>query len=334
MNKPSPQIIGAFVTASVLLLVGMIMFLGSSSLLSQSTRFILFFDQSVNGLAQGSPVKFRGVPVGSVERILIKAGGQRPDSTAIPVVIKIDRGRLQNDLGVVDQAFDPEQIKKSIDRGLVAELSLESFITGQLFVEFSFSPDRADDWEAHLVGDSEMMEIPTLSSSLDQITDDVAEIIAKLNALDIEQLNHNINKVLENTATVLAGIDSEGISRSVTGAADTFSAFIESGELTKTLESAQTTMGEITKTVNSFNIEDGPLAAKIEAWTLSLTTTMTELQKLSSQTGEMMAPDGSLRVELESMLRELSRAARSVRGLADYLEENPNALIRGRAQPE
>jgi len=310
------------------------MFLGTSSLLSQSTRFILFFDQSVNGLAQGSPVKFRGVPVGSVERILIKAGGQKPDSTAIPVIIKIDRSRLQNDLGVMDQAFDPAQIKKSIGRGLVAELSLESFITGQLFVEFSFNPDRVEDWEKHLVGESEMMEIPTLSSSLDQITDDVAAIIAKLNTLDIGQLNNNINKVLENTSAVLEGIDSEEISRSVVGAADSFTTFIESGELTKTLESAQKTMEEITKTVNSFNIDDGPLAAKIEAWTLSLTTTLTELQKLTARTGEMMAPNGSMRVELESMLRELSRAARSVRGLADYLEDNPSALIRGRAQPE
>lgn len=334
MNKPSPKFIGAFVTAALLLAVGMVMFLGSSSFLSKNTRFILFFDQSVNGLNEGSMVKFRGVPVGSVERIMIRAEGQRPESTAIPVVIKIDRTRLENDLGVVDAAFDPSNVDDSIQRGLVAELSLESFITGQLFVEFSFRPDRSPGRQGHLGDGSELMAIPTLSSSLDEITDDVASIIADLSELDIDRLNNNINRVLENTAIVLEGIDSEGISRSVAGAADSVTFFIESGELSETLQNAQLALKEISRTVNSFNLEEGPLAAKLNTWTSSLTTTLKELQKLSSQTGEMMAPDGSLRYELESMLRELSRAARSIRALSDYLEENPNSILTGRSRPE
>lgn len=334
MNKPSPKFIGAFVTAALLLAVGMVMFFGSSSLLSKSTRFILFFDQSVNGLNEGSLVKFRGVPVGSVERILIRAQGQHADSTAIPVVIKIDRTRLENDLGVMDEAFDPIYIKESIDKGLVAELSLESFITGQLFVEFSFNPDRSPDLQWHLVGESEMMEIPTLSSSLDQITDDVAAIISDISALDLDKLNNNVNAVLENTAAVLAGIDSEEISRSITGAADSVTAFIKSDEFVQTLSAAQLTMKEISETVNSYDLNDGPLAAKLESWTASLTTTLEELQKVTSQAGDMMAPDGSLRFELESMLRELNRAARSIRALADYLEENPNSILTGRPNPE
>lgn len=341
MNKSSPRIIGAFVTASLLLMIGMVTFFGSSSFLSENTRFILFFDQSVNGLNEGSPVKFRGVPVGTVERIMIRADGQHQGSTAIPVVIKIDRTRLQNDLGVVDKAFDPASIQESIDKGLVAELSLESFITGQLFVEFSFNPERIPGLQWHLVEESDMMEIPTLSSSLDQITDDVASIIADINDLDIERLNENINTVLENTAKVLAGIDSEEVSRSVTAAADSVSAatdslttFIKSKEFSETLGSAKLAMEEITRTVESFNLEEGPLASKLDNWTSSLTTTLDELQALTSKTGDMMAPDGSLRYELESMMRELSRAARSIRALADYLEENPNSILTGRPRPE
>jgi paraquat-inducible protein B len=330
MNKPRPKLIGAFVTAALLLTVGMVMFLGSSSLLSKNARFILFFDQSVNGLNEGSLVKFRGVPVGSVESILIRAEGQDPGSTAIPVIIKIDRTRLANDLGVVNEAFDPSFISDFIDRGLVAELSLESFITGQLFVEFSFSPERSLDPQWHMVEESEVMEIPTLSSSLDEITHDAAEIIADLSELDIARLNENVNRVLENTAKVLEGIDSEGISRSMMTAADSVSTFIESGELTKTLESARLSLEGISATVRTFNLEEGPLAGKLETWTTSLTGTLDELQQLTSKTSQMMAPDGSLRYELETMLRELSRASRSIRVLADYLEENPNSILTGR----
>jgi len=91
---------------------------------------------------------------------------------------------------------------------------------------------------------------------------------------------------------------------------------------------------EISRTAGSFNLEEGPLAAKLNAWTSSLTSTLEGLQKLASQADEMMAPDGSLRYELESMLRELSRAARSIRALSDYLEENPNSILTGRPRPE
>lgn len=334
MNKPSPKIIGAFVTAALLLMIGVIMFLGTSSLLSQSTRFILFFDQSVNGLNVGSQVKFRGVPVGSVERIMIRAEGQDPVSTAIPVIIKIDRTRLANDLGVINEAFDVSFIKDSIDRGLVAELSLESFITGQLFVELSFSRDQSFVPEAHMVEGSEMMELPTLSSTLDEITDDAAEIIAQLSAVDLERLVENVNKVLENTAEVLAGIDSKEISRSIVGAADSVSTFVESGELSRTLQSVQKTLKAISETTRSFNLEEGPMATKLETWTASLTNTMEELQALTSTTNKLMAPEGSLRYELENMLRELGRASRSIRILADFLEENPNSILTGRPGTE
>ena len=95
-NSPNPKIIGAFITAMLVLTITMVMYFGSANFLNRSTYFIVFFDQSVNGLQVGSAVKFRGVPVGEVKRIMIRAEGQREDSTAIPVVIAINRSRLEN----------------------------------------------------------------------------------------------------------------------------------------------------------------------------------------------------------------------------------------------
>jgi paraquat-inducible protein B len=55
------------------------------------------------------------------------------------------------------------------------------------------------------------------------------------------------------------------------------------------------------------------------------------LDGLTVQTTQMLEPDSSLRYELENTLRELGRAAQSVRQFSDYLERNPNALLTGRA---
>lgn len=334
MNRPNPRFIGAFVTVAIVLLVGMVLFFGSSSLLSKNTRFILFFDQSVNGLQEGSLVKFRGVPVGTVQNILIRAEGQHPDSTAIPVIIKIDRTRLVNDLGVMNETFAPESIQESIRRGLVAELSLESFITGQLFVEFSMNKERSPGMQWHLVGESDMMEIPTLGSSLDQITEDVARFISDFSEIDLGRLNENVNSVLENLSVAIAGIKTDEISTSVITAADEVSAFLASESFAGSMESLEIALDEIASTAASFNLSEGPLSESIGIWTTQLTTTLENLNGLVEQVGVLLEPDSSMRFEVENTLRELSRAALSIRQLVDYLERNPNALLTGRPEAE
>ncbi|MDP4611865.1 MAG: MlaD family protein [Opitutales bacterium] len=333
-RKPSPKAIGIFVTAATILLVAMVIFFGSTTLLSKSTRFILFFDQSVNGLAAGSPVKFRGVPVGSVEKILIRAEGQVEGSTAIPVIIKLDRSRLEKELGVPASAFSPESIHTSIERGLMAQLNLESFITGQLFVEFSFEPEKQKGWKPQLAEVNGMLEIPTLASSLDQITGDIAQLISDAGAIDIPRLNENINAVLENLATVLAGIDSEGISDSVTSAADQVTAIVGSDDFKQSITAMRQAFELIGTTAKTFNLKEGPMAATIEKWTTQYEQTLAGLDRLIDDTGNLMSPESDLRYEFETTLRELSRAAQSIRLLADYLERNPNALLTGRPEDE
>jgi paraquat-inducible protein B len=332
IRKPQPKLIGAFVSASLLLLVGSILFFGSASLFKRTTRFILFFDQSVNGLNVGSLVKFRGVPVGSVERIMIRAEGQDPESTAIPVLIQINRSRLENDLGASASAFEPEKIQASLDQGLFAQLNLESFITGQLFVEFSFEPEKIKMFHLHQTVVGDVMEIPTLASSLDQITGDLAQLISGAGAIDLPRLNENLNNALQNMAVVLGGIDSAGITRSVTRAADEVTALTSSEDFKQTIIAIRTAFDEMTATSVSFNMTAGPLAKRLDLWATRLVDTLDGVDRLTAETGSLLSADSSLRYEFENTLREMSQAAKSIRMLTDYLERNPNALLTGRPE--
>jgi len=47
--------------------------------------------------------------------------------------------------------------------------------------------------------------------------------------------------------------------------------------------------------------------------------------------GGLLAPDAGLPASTDNTLRELGRAARSLRELSDYLQTHPDALLRGRA---
>lgn len=326
-------------TVSIALLVAMVLFFGSFTLFGQTARYVLFFDQSVNGLAVGSPVKFRGVPVGSVERILIRVEGQDEHSTSIPVIIKIDRSRLTNDLGTSVETFGPKSIHLMIERGLIAQLNVESLITGQLFVEFSMQPGQVGDFTEHRDDDYGMVEIPTLGSSLYQIANDLGLVISALAEFDFERFDQNLNEVLVNLSTALTGIDSAlagldtpRLTDSFTGVADEVTGFLQAGELDKLLVASRSVLEQVETTVASYDLEDGPFADAIARWTTTFEETLAGVDQLVADSNGLLEPESSMRVELETSLRELGRAAQSLRFLADYLKSNPNALITGRPE--
>jgi paraquat-inducible protein B len=58
--------------------------------------------------------------------------------------------------------------------------------------------------------------------------------------------------------------------------------------------------------------------------------TMVSARTTINNAGNFVQPNSAQSQELDSMLLEISRAARSVRVLADYLERHPEALVRGK----
>ena len=57
---------------------------------------------------------------------------------------------------------------------------------------------------------------------------------------------------------------------------------------------------------------------------------LTQMKTTLNTVNGFVEPASPLSVRLNSTLEEISNAARSVRLLADYLERNPAALVRGR----
>ena len=294
------------------------------SFLKRTTRFVLFFDESITGLNIGSSVKLRGVPVGIVQDILIRVEGQVKDSTAIPVIIKINRSRLKKDLGVSSGIFEPEFIQESIERGLVAQLSLESFVTGQLFVEFSFQ-ENLKNVRFHLSEPGELVEIPTLTSSLDQIGQDLEQLVSNIGVIDLKRLNENLNSALEGLTAVLEGIDAEAMSTSVVQAADAINNFVRSHEFAETLFAIQHAFEQVTQTAESLNVRTGPIGETLNA-----------LERLVNEANTLLHPGSDTHFEFQKTLRQLGLAAQSLHRLTDYLERNPNARAvpseRGSAQ--
>ncbi|MFH1051946.1 MAG: MlaD family protein [bacterium] len=81
----SSFLIGAFVLIGVFILIGTVVWLGQTQFMQKTAYYVTYFDGSVEGLEKGSPVKYLGVPIGSVDKI-----GVAPDGKLVEVIMQID----------------------------------------------------------------------------------------------------------------------------------------------------------------------------------------------------------------------------------------------------
>jgi len=58
--------------------------------------------------------------------------------------------------------------------------------------------------------------------------------------------------------------------------------------------------------------------------------TLANAERLFSSANSLIADGSPFKYDLTVMLQELSAASRAVRGLAEFLERNPSALISGK----
>jgi paraquat-inducible protein B len=321
--------IGAFVVGAVALIIIAILVFGSGRLFRQTREFVLYFDNSVNGLRVGAPVKIKGVEVGSVKDIRLQL--EREKEPKIPVIIEIDlekfaaRGASQ----AVRTAADREALQRVIvERGLRGQLEMESLVTGLLYVSLDFFPGTPINLVQGPDGDYKYPEIPTLPTALEQAKDAATRILNKLEEIDFKRLIASLDETVN------------GIKRTV-----------NSPELEATIRSLQKTVPKIDEAVVSIrdlamtlNDNSKSLAANLEQTSIDARGSMKQADKALEQATETLKsaeaavaniqtlsdPDAPIIYELGKSLREVSAAARSLRSLANYLDRNPNAVIFGR----
>ena len=153
-------------------------------------RYIVKFDQSLRGLSVGAPVTYRGLRIGSVEKILSQslidptAADHDTEDRGIPVLLKIEPGRLS----LRDSPDDVEELQATIEAavatGLRATLQSGNILTGSLYVGFDFDP-AAD--PAVMGTYEDYQTLPTTGSGIDLLEVQVNRLLTKLNDLPIEQ---------------------------------------------------------------------------------------------------------------------------------------------------
>jgi len=308
-RRVSPALIGAFVLGAIALAVIGITIFGSGKLFRKTTTFVMYFPGSVDGLSVGAPVKFKGVEIGSVTQIRINLGEYRTQDARIPVFAEIDDARATQEGTQTNADFVHMLI---YDRGLRAQLQPQSLLTGLLFVQLDLFPDTPI--VTVLPPDSPYREVPTIPTTLEQAQQAITRILAKLEKADVEGVLTTARETLEGIRGVVTSPDLRRFEGALPGA----------------LANADQTLTSIRQLATRLDGVTPPLVADLRHAATQADETLREWKGPASRLNTTLEPDSALTNQVTTALEELAGAARSVRLLADYLERNPSAVVRGK----
>jgi len=350
-KQANKTVIGVFVVVAVALAVAAVIVFGSGKFFSPRALSVAFFEGSVKGLRAGAPVTFRGVPIGEVKSV--KVVYNRKDlSFWIPVILELEPDKIEGWEAYVKQVTQRESRQMLVEAGLRAQLQMQSLVTGQLSVDLDFYPDKP----AHFVKpeipelDIPYPEVPTIKTPLQEVAQTIQEFPLQEIAQDISRSLKGIDRLVNSPklAESLDGVDEavkelKGLAKSmnsqVNRLADDLDLIIKD---TRTLidnlndrsdgilTHVDQTLSDTRKLVNNIDNRTQPLASTLQA-TLDTAQAALVQARRTLKTIETTAGENSpIRYELSDALNEIAGAARSLRVLADYLEQNPDALLRGK----
>jgi paraquat-inducible protein B len=319
-KKANPTTIGLFIVAGLALgIVGLLLF-GSSRLFTKTMRCIVYFDSSLNGLNEGAPVKFRGVTIGEVDRVMIRYN-QATNDMSMPVIIELrdDLIRARWDGEITFR--NVEDLQRVIETGLRASLETESLVTGVLFVSLEVIKGSPPPVFRQLT--PKYPEIPSRPT-------DIQQLMRNLARLDIAGLTERLNSLITRIETSVGGLKLDEISDGVTDLVRSLDRVASAPALTNSLASLQATLEQYRLLAEKLHSRVDPLADSVTNTLAEAGSALTQVRSGVQNLRDLLAPDSSLRHELTLALEQLAAAAQSVSGLTEYLERHPNALITGR----
>ena len=338
MSKPANKtVIGIFVVGAIALAVIAIVVLGSGKLFKKTSAAVCYFEGSVGGLNVGAPVVFRGVKIGTVTEVAFRFDLKKV-SVTIPVFIELEQRRKG-----VTKKETIETYKQLIDRGLKAQLEMQSIVTGQLQIALDFYPDKP---AKYVKADPDYFEIPTVQSPLQELT-------KKIEKIPIDEIFQKVLSAVEGIEKVVNSPEIPDTVHSINQAAKEIKPLASNLEETvkdvrKLVQNVDSRIGPLASSIEGTVNDYGKLArdadSKIDTLSLGLGDTIKEIQKAVSsiektlveaqltlaQARQTLAEDSTLSYEIAETLEELQKGARSIRLLADGLKRQPESVIWGK----
>lgn len=317
-KRVNPATVGAFVLGGVALILAAVVAFGSGNLFRITHEFVIFFPGDINGLRVGAPVKFKGVEIGQVKRIKLRLdqmvqpqNNELVAQVRIPVVIELDEDKIVSHGSTIDLS-DPHTIPNLIREGLRAQLGSDSFVTGLMYVALDIQPETP----IHMYASpgSPLQEIPAVPNTLEQAQAIAGRIFERLDKVDFALLFAHMNEALQSI-------------QGITGSPALKEVVANSEKTREQLDRALTTTQDTLNTVRS---QVPPLSDSLQKTSTSAEAAAKQARLTLGTVQTTIEPNSPINYQALQTLQDVSAAAHSVKELADYLQRNPSAIVRGR----
>ena len=332
-RKANPTLIGAFVLGALALAIVATLLLAGGNWFGERRQHVLYFEGAAQGLQVGAPVVFLGVKVGTVKQIQLGLDAQSR-RFVVPVMIEVQPQVVRTRGGENVDLRDRATVRQLVERGLRARLRLQSLLTGQLYVDLDFHPDKPAVFAAL---DPDLSEIPTIRTTVQELTTklegfpmdkflaDVAAISGAVNKLMSAQATQDLPQRLDITLrhlqSLAARFDAQGgpILNDVRG---------NLAEMQKALLAAQAALAKLDTAADRV----AELAKPDSRMVAGMTQASEELAKAAAAVRNLSEQESPTTQSLNAALKEIARAADALRLLAETLEQQPDAIWRGKRQ--
>lgn len=266
--------------------------------------YLVTFGSAVGGIPVGSAVTFGGFPVGAVASLEL-AVDPRSGTVETRARVLLDPTRFHL-LGVttpqIPARWSPlmnQALAELVRHGLRASLSQTPPLIGNPQITLEMMPHAAPA-DLNLTGPTP--EIPTVEGG------GIQAFAAQLGRVPITQIGANVRAITAH-----------------------LSALASSPRLEDSLRHLDRALGELDATVHQSGPQVAPTLRSVRQTVDALRRSAAEIDSTAAAASATLngsaAPPGG---NLQDALEELTQAARSIRSLANYLDQHPEALLRGR----
>ena len=299
MKDVNPKIIGGFLIGAIGLIVLIFILFGTGKYFVEKYEYVIYFRDSIEGLSVGSPVKIRGVNIGSVKKITPMFAEDK--SFFVEVLIETTGDVIKSLDPTQNQMHYYDELQELIEVGMRARLMSESLVTGKLYIGVDYYPNT----EIIMVGlQDDYPEVPSIPTAMEELGAELEKSIRGISEIEFAQISLSLIKTLE-------GVDT----------------LVRSPELKQTLISLDKSLRATEVLFRNLDGRTDSLTTVLVHNSNTINKFLTNAEKLLVELKEIASTN---RYELHEVLRELTKTTEAYYNLADYLSRHPESLLHGK----
>ncbi len=313
--------IGVFVILSTLCAIVSILFFGAAKYLEPSLYIESYFDESIQGLDVGSPVKYSGITIGHVSKIAMLSSIYTPE--------EIKNKEMYDRNVYVEMAINPNKVKRFDGRS--AENDLESLVgsglrvrlaaqgfTGTSYLEIAFingqSATPAITWTPH------NLYLPSAPSTYTRFTDAISDILSSLGKVDYNTVFKHMDALAVSSKKALDETNFPALSKKMQTALDNFQ---------ETAISFNDMANQLNSAVRETQVKDTfqnlhTISENLKGVTLEAEHTLTQLSSTLQNTNEILT---NYRSHIGVILDNTESITENFKIFSETIKESPSQML-------